>query len=61
MDSLPENSEMTAVVFLANFIDAPHEELAELDITKALSQLLSRVVIDTVEIMNNESIPRMLH
>ena len=52
---------MTAVVFLANFIDAPHEELAELDITKALSQLLSRVVIDTVEIMNHESIPRIFH
>ena len=34
MDSLPENSEMTAVVFLANFIDAPHDEIIELDITK---------------------------
>lgn len=61
MDSLPENSEMTAVVFLANFIDAPHDEIIELDITKALSQLLSRVVIDTVEIMNHQPLPRTLH
>ena len=52
---------MTAVVFLANFIDAPHDEIIELDITKALSQLLSRVVIDTVEIMNHQPLPRTLH
>ncbi len=61
MDSLPDNSELTAVVFLANFIDAPHEEIVELDITKALSQLLSRVVIDTVELMNDRETARTLH
>jgi|TARA_Y100000310_G_scaffold334502_1_gene414439 hypothetical protein len=61
LDSLPDNSELTAVVFLANFIDAPHEEIVELDITKALSQLLSRVVIDTVELMNDRETARTLH
>lgn len=59
MDSLPNKSELTAVVFLSNFIDVPAEELAKLDITIALSQLLARVVSDTVTIMNEEN--RTLH
>jgi hypothetical protein len=59
VDSLPNKSELTAVVFLSNFIDVPAEELAKLDITIALSQLLARVVSDTVTIMNEEN--RTLH
>lgn len=61
MDSLPENSELTAVVFLSNFIDIPAEELVKLDITIALSQLLTKVVSDTVTILNSEQENRTLH
>ena len=61
MDSLPENSELTAVVFLSNFIDIPAEELVKLDITIALSQLLIKVVSDTVTILNSEQENRTLH
>tara|TARA_R110002020_G_scaffold389573_1_gene600189 strand:+ start:1432 stop:1617 length:186 start_codon:yes stop_codon:yes gene_type:complete len=61
VDSLPENSELTAVVFLSNFIDIPAEELVKLDITIALSQLLIKVVSDTVTILNSEQENRTLH
>ena len=61
MESLPENSELTAVVFLSNFIDIPAEELVKLDITIALSQLLIKVVSDTVTILNSEQENRTLH
>jgi len=61
VESLPENSELTAVVFLSNFIDIPAEELVKLDITIALSQLLIKVVSDTVTILNSEQENRTLH
>ena len=53
------NPHQLAVMFLSNFINAPDDELGEMDITFALSGLIAKVVSETVDIVNEHK--RVLH
>ena len=62
MDEILEeevNPHQLAVMFLSNFINAPDDELGEMDITFALSGLIAKVVSETVDIVNEHK--RVLH
>jgi len=62
MDEIIEeevNPHQLAVMFLSNFINAPDDELGEMDITFALSGLIAKVVSETVDIVNEHK--RVLH
>ena len=62
MDEIMEeevNPHQLAVMFLSNFINAPDDELGEMDITFALSGLIANVVSETVDIVNEHK--RILH
>jgi len=62
MDEIMEeevNPHQLAVMFLSNFINAPDDELGEMDITFALSGLIAKVVSETVDIVNEHK--RVLH
>tara|TARA_S200000501_G_scaffold100841_1_gene94357 strand:- start:5958 stop:6122 length:165 start_codon:yes stop_codon:yes gene_type:complete len=48
------DTDQLAVSFLEHFIDVPENELKELAITHCLSDLLSTVVKETVEILTEE-------
>ena len=48
-----------AITFLQEFIDVPVPELEKLHITHCLSDLLSSVVSDTVELLTEEE--RVIH
>jgi hypothetical protein len=54
------NPDHVALMFLSNFTSVPKDELAELDITHALSELLCQVVQETVEVMGERE-ERVLH
>jgi len=48
-------------MFLSNFTTVPKDELAELDITRALTDLLCQVVQDTVDAMHYKQEERVIH
>lgn len=52
--------EQVALMFLSNYTNVPKDELARLDITHALTDLLCRVVQDTVDAMHNKE-ERVIH
>lgn len=54
------NPDQVALMFLSNFTNLQPEELAELDITRALSELLCQIVQETVEVMGERE-ERVLH
>tara|TARA_R110002051_G_scaffold99650_3_gene170022 strand:- start:371 stop:574 length:204 start_codon:yes stop_codon:yes gene_type:complete len=54
------NPDQVALMFLSNFTNLQPEELAELDITRALSELLCQIVQETVEVMGEKE-ERVLH
>jgi hypothetical protein len=58
-----ENSpEQLALIFLSHFIDAPMEELEDLEITKALSQLIYKIAEETLEqVIGEPNTDRTLH
>ena len=58
MNNSPEH---VALMFLSNFTNVPKDELAELDITHALTDLLCRVVQDTVDAMHYKQEERVIH
>lgn len=58
-NDLEVNPHQIAIMFLSNFINASHEELGEMDITIALSGLITQVVNEAVEVCNKDT--RVLH
>ena len=57
-----KSPEDIAVFFLSQFIDAPVEELQELEITRALSELIYAIAEETLLLLSKESIEdRTLH
>jgi len=58
---LENTPEQLAIVFLSHFIDAPIEKLEELDITKALSQLIYSIAEETRDAIKGTTNTRTLH
>ena len=52
--------DQVALMFLSNFTNLHPEQLAELDITHALSELLCQVIQETVQVMGSSE-ERLLH
>ena len=59
MEEPAVNPHELAVLFLSHFIDASKDELDSMEITIALTGLITQVVSNTVEIINTER--RVLH
>lgn len=51
--------EQIAAAFMAHFVDAPVDEIEELEITRALGLLIRQVAIETVDILEDDH--RVLH
>ena len=55
-----ESPDQLAKEFLRNYIDAPEEELINLEISQGLAGLIAGVVLETVKVMRQET-ERTLH
>lgn len=51
--------ETIATAFIAHFLDVPTEEVPDLEITRALGELIRQVAMETAEVLNEEE--RTLH